>query len=146
MALLENIRVFMRVVELGSLSAGAGTFAVINCDFNIDSLPATDSIYAELDERYGGFGGHLLVACHDFESDWPTWEIHPHGDELVSLVAGDAELVIRTDEGDRSARLSNPGDFVVVPRNTWHTARVHAPTTMMFVTPGEGTENREAPP
>ncbi len=35
--------------------------------------------------------------------------------------------------------------FVVVPKNTWHTAKVHAPTMMLFVTPGEGTENRESP-
>lgn len=36
--------------------------------------------------------------------------------------------------------------FVVVPRGTWHTAKVHAATTMLFITPGEGTENRESPP
>ena len=28
---------------------------------------------------------------------------------------------------------------------TWHTARIHAPATMLFVTPGEGTENRGTP-
>ncbi len=27
-----------------------------------------------------------------------------------------------------------------------HTARVSSPAVMMFVTPGEGTENREEPP
>lgn len=124
----------------------ASTFAVMNRKFKIDSLPVSDSIYAQLDEQYDGFAGHLLVACHSFENDWSTWEIHPHGDELVSLIAGDVELVLRNEAGDQSVRLSNPGDFAVVPNGTWHTAKVHRAATMLFVTPGEGTENRELPP
>ena len=42
-------------------------------------------------------------------------------------------------------RLSTPSDFVIIPKGVWHTARVHAPTTMLFVTPGEGTKNAAAP-
>ena len=121
------------------------TFAVLKPSLQIDRLPVTPSIYTELDERYDGFAGHVLLACHHFEDDWPTWEIHPNGDELVCLVSGDTELVLRTDSGDRSVRLAEPGAFVVVPGGTWHTAKVHAPTTMLFATPGEGTENRETP-
>jgi hypothetical protein len=34
---------------------------------------------------------------------------------------------------------------VVVPRNTWHTARVSGTTRMLFITPGEGTEIRADP-
>ena len=121
------------------------TFVVMNNEFQVDELPVTDTVYAELDQRYGGFAGHLLIACHSFDGDWPTWEIHPHGDELVCLVSGDVEMILRTDGGDVVQRLTKPGAYVVVPADTWHTARVHAPTIMFFVTPGEGTENRETP-
>jgi quercetin dioxygenase-like cupin family protein len=38
--------------------------------------------------------------------------------------------------------LGEPGAFIVVPRGTWHTARISTPTSMLFVTPGQGTENR----
>ena len=34
---------------------------------------------------------------------------------------------------------------IVVPRNTWHTAKVSEPTQMLFVTPGQGTINAEHP-
>ena len=47
--------------------------------------------------------------------------------------------------GDETVRLNEPGTFVIVPKGTWHTARVNAPTTMLFVTPGQDTENREQP-
>jgi len=71
--------------------------------------------------------------------------VHPHGDEIVSLVSGNADMILRHDSEDHCVRLSMPGEFVIVPRGVWHTARVHEPTTMIFVTPGEGTENRENP-
>ena len=56
-----------------------------------------------------------------------------------------ATLMLRESAGDRRVELREPGDFVIVPRATWHSARVATPTTMLFATPGEGTENRERP-
>jgi quercetin dioxygenase-like cupin family protein len=38
--------------------------------------------------------------------------------------------------------LTEPGSFVIVPKGTWHTARIAKPTSMLFVTPGEGTQNK----
>lgn len=35
--------------------------------------------------------------------------------------------------------------FVIVPRGTWHTVRVHSPATLLFMRPGQDTENREQP-
>jgi mannose-6-phosphate isomerase-like protein (cupin superfamily) len=121
------------------------TFAVMSDAFDVDTLRVTDSIYAQLDERYNGFSGHLLIACHRFDSDWPTWEVHPKGDEIVCLLSGCAEMLLRTPEGDVTRRLDTPGEFVVVPRGSWHTTHVSEPTSMLFITPGEGTENRETP-
>ena len=48
--------------------------------------------------------------------------------------------------GPSGVRVSEPGTYVVVPKGAWHTARPHAATTMLFVTPGEGTLNAESPP
>jgi len=115
----------------------ASTFVVLNPKFNAESVAVSDSIYAELDECFDNFKGLLLVSSHRFEDDWPTWEVHRQGD---------AEFVMRQNGVDSTVRLNSPGAFVVVPRNTWHTAIIHAPSTMIFVTPGQGTENRELPP
>ena len=120
-------------------------FVVLNSSLEADAVAVTDSIYAELDEKYDGFAGCSLVAIHSFEGDWPTWEIHPAGDELVCLLSGSAGMVLALPEGDEHVRLHEPGSFVVVPKGTWHTARISEPTRMLFITPGEGTENREEP-
>jgi len=108
-------------------------------------VAVTPDPYERLERDYENFAGHLLVASHSFKEDWPTWEVHPAGDEFVILVSGDVDLVLAKKEGDEIVRMNKPGTFVIVPRNTWHTARVRRPSIMMFITPGEGTINSEEP-
>lgn len=122
------------------------SFVVVNRKLLADVVPVTDTIWSDLDDRYGDFAGHSLIASFSFDEDWPTWEIHPEGDEFVCLLRGDAEMILDTDDGEQRVRLNKPRSFVIVPKGTWHTAKVHAPTSMLFVTPGQGTENRDQPP
>ena len=103
------------------------------------------TFYPEIEAEFNGFAGHVLISQHQFAEDWPTWEVHPAGDEFVTLITGDITLVLWQDQQEHALRLRTPSDFVIIPRGVWHTARVHAPTTMLFVTPGEGTKNAAAP-
>ena len=121
------------------------SFVIVDSGFAADTIEVTDSLWAEIDERYGDFAGRTLISSFSFDSDWPTWEVHPAGDEIVCLLAGDSELVLALPDGDQSVRLNEPGSYAIVPKNTWHTARVKSPTTMLFITPGEGTLNAEQP-
>lgn len=124
----------------------ADTFAVLQPNLRIQAVSVTPTLYADLDSDYAGFKGHVLIAAHEFSEDWRTWERHPAGDEIVLLLSGKAELVLKTSAGDESLVLDAPGSYVVIPQDTWHTARVSQPTRMLFMTPGEGTENRAEPP
>mgnify|MGYP006288982691 CR=1 FL=1 len=121
------------------------TWAVLTPDRDLATVAVTADVYERLDGLFGGFEGHLLLAEHAFETDWPTWEIHPDGDELIVLLRGRGELVLREQGRDRTVALEKPGAFVRVPRRTWHTARIAEPTAMLFVTPGAGTRNAEHP-
>jgi uncharacterized cupin superfamily protein len=96
-------------------------------------------------ERYGTAHGEdgpegRLVAVHSFESDWPTWEVHPKGHELVYVISGKMTLVQEID-GDRRSVEMKAGDAAINPPGIWHTAKVSEPTTVLFVTAGEGTKN-----
>ena len=102
--------------------------------------------YQELDTEFNGFAGHTLVSCSRFDEPWPSWEMHPKGDEMVYLLSGDTDLVLLLDGREETVRIRIPGDYVAVPKGVWHTARPHGPTTMLFITPGEGTLNEEEPP
>ena len=123
----------------------AGTFVVLTPKQGAEPVAFSPETYAELDRRYDGFRGHSLVACHAFEGDWPSWEIHPAGDELVIHQAGSIDMVLWTRAGEETARLDTPGQCLVVPRGTWHTGRAAVGATLLFVTPGEGTVNAESP-
>jgi mannose-6-phosphate isomerase-like protein (cupin superfamily) len=118
------------------------TYAVLGPDLRVTPIPVTPGVYEELDARFAGFKSHVLVSLFAFDRDWPTWEIHPAGDEIVVLLSGRATLKLQTREGERQTVLSEAGSYFVVPRNTWHTAKTSEHTRMLFITPGEGTENR----
>lgn len=108
-------------------------------------LEVNESFWADLTSgKFDALGGGRLVSSFAFEDDWDAWERHPAGDELVFLVSGDLEFVLELPGGPASVRLQRPGACAVVPRDTWHTARVHAPSHAIFVTDGEGTEHRPA--
>ena len=101
------------------------------------------TLYERLNENYDGCKGCELVSCHEFDSDWPTWEIHPHGDEIVILLSGEVTFVLQLEAGDESILLDQDGSYVIVPKNVWHTARTKGNAKLLFITPGEGTENRD---
>jgi mannose-6-phosphate isomerase-like protein (cupin superfamily) len=118
------------------------TYVVMQPGFEAATVDVTPDTFTRLDRDFNGFRGCALVARFDFDSDWPTWEVHPRGDEIVVLLSGAAEMILDEADGKRSVKLARPGEFVIVPRGTWHTAHIATPTSMLFVTPGEGTQNR----
>jgi oxalate decarboxylase/phosphoglucose isomerase-like protein (cupin superfamily) len=83
-----------------------------------------------------------LMSAFTFSEPWRTWERHPAGQELVMLLSGSATLVLEEPGGARAVTLREAGQFVLVPANVWHTAITDEPTTMLFLTPGAGTEHR----
>ena len=68
--------------------------------------------------------------------------MHPNGDEFVFLISGKVESVMEHDGQEKVLSLEQSGSYVIIPRATWHTVRVRASSTMLFITPGEGTQNR----
>jgi mannose-6-phosphate isomerase-like protein (cupin superfamily) len=82
-----------------------------------------------------------LVSMYSFSSPWDSWEMHPHGDELVVCVAGEITLIQEVDGTPRSATLT-AGEAIVNPPGIWHTADVAAAATALFITAGQGTQVR----
>lgn len=120
-------------------------FVVLKPDLLLDQLPVSADLYQKLDEQYDGFRSHALISAHQFREDWPTWEKHPAGDEMVILLSGCARFILRQEQGDKTIELTEPGSFVVVPKDVWHTAKIEDQANMLFITPGEGTLNESSP-
>ena len=118
-------------------------FVVLSPDKNASVENFDEGMYARLDENYNNFRGHELVSCHEFEQDWGSWEIHPHGDEIVVLLSGRASFVLQLENGEKTVELDEAGKYVIVPRNVWHTAKTKEKTSMLFITPGEDTQHKQ---
>ena len=112
---------------------------------DVTNKEVSPTFYEELNADFGGFGGHALISKHDFDAPWGSWEMHPKGDEIVYLISGDVEFVLWDGNEETTVHVSEPGSYIVVPKGAWHTANRLKPTSMFFVTPGEGTEISEDP-
>lgn len=86
-----------------------------------------------------------MVSMQHMTADWPHWERHPAGDELLVLTSGEVDIILDEPDGERRVRLSDRAGFVV-PRGTWHRAEIVRPAEVLFVTEGAGTEHRPVSP
>ncbi len=121
-------------------------FAVIDSGLRLVPVTVGPTMYAELDRDFALFKRCILVSEHSFERDWDTWEMHPAGDELLYLLDGRVRLIFRRAGEDQVIDLTQRGTWAAVPKGTWHTAKVATFARLLFITPGEGTENTTEPP
>jgi uncharacterized cupin superfamily protein len=111
---------------------------------NVDTFEADQFWQGLAEGRYPQLDNGRVMTSYTFDANWPTWELHPEGDELVMLINGAVRLLLELDGGVQTLHLNKPGDFALVPRNVWHTAHTEETTTMLFLTSGKNTEHRPA--
>ena len=119
------------------------TYLHVQDGARIATVDAPDSFWPEL-----ASGAHpeldqgRLMSAFSFSGAWSSWERHPAGEELVMLLSGAVTLTLEEANGVRSVRLDATGAYVLIPPNTWHTASAESDSTLLFLTPGAGTEHR----
>lgn len=108
-----------------------------------ETIDVSDSFWAALSSgAMPELDQGRLMSAFSFSEPWATWERHPEGDELVMLLAGAVTVVLEVQGEEKPVALADPGAYVLVPRGVWHTARTSVHTTLLFLTPGAGTEHR----
>jgi mannose-6-phosphate isomerase-like protein (cupin superfamily) len=123
----------------------ATNFIVLDSKQMATEIPVTPGIYEELDAKFEQFKECLLVSEYTFSSDWPSWEMHPKGDETLYLLSGETTLLLYSDGVESQIEFNVPGSFVIIPKGAWHTALVKTNCTILFITPGEDTINGADP-
>ncbi len=83
-----------------------------------------------------------LVSMFTFTEDWPGWEMHPAGDEVVLCTAGSMTLHQEFPDGSTRTVTIGPGEYAINPPGVWHTADIAGAAAGVFITPGLGTEHR----
>ena len=119
------------------------TYVHVRDDGRSDAVPVSDSFWADLaGGKHAELSQGRLMTAFTFSQPWPTWERHPAGEELVMLLSGQATLTLQLADKEEDVVLDTPGAYVLVPPDTWHTAKTKVATTLLFLTPGAGTEHR----
>ena len=99
--------------------------------------------YMGYGERHDGDGAEgRLVSMHRFTESWPSWEMHPLGDEVVLCTAGQMTLIQEFPDGSTAIVTLGAGEYVINPPGVWHTADNDGEATALFITAGFGTEHR----
>lgn len=71
----------------------ANNFVILSDKFRAETIEVTEDLYQRLDQEYRDFAGHLLVSSYAFDDDWPTWEVHPAGDDQLVVTQSVVNLV-----------------------------------------------------
>ncbi|WP_421989505.1 cupin [Qipengyuania sp.] len=99
--------------------------------------------YEAYGQRHGADGREgRLVSQHTFTEGWPSWEMHPLGDEVVICIAGEMVLTQEFPGGRRESVTLTPGEYAINPPGVWHIADVEDEASAIFITAGEGTQHR----
>jgi mannose-6-phosphate isomerase-like protein (cupin superfamily) len=123
----------------------ATTCLRLRSDVSVEPLPLNAEFWPRLmSGQLGTFHNEYLVTTLGYDRNWPNWEMHPNGDEIVLLLEGRTTMVLELDGREQLVELSESASYVLVPRGTWHTARTTTSCRMLFITAGEGTQHRAA--
>lgn len=118
-------------------------FAKLQADGAAEVIAVNETFWQDLGSgKFGSFDKEYLLSTLQFDRDWPVWEMHPQGDEIAVLLSGAMDFVLEKKSGNRLISLKETGAWALIPKGLWHTARVHAASTILFITPGEGTLQR----
>jgi quercetin dioxygenase-like cupin family protein len=120
----------------------SSTYVVLGDNGDATPIAVSDRFFEQLESKVGDFKGKRLISHFTFDKDWEAWEMHPAGEEFVCLLSGRVDLLLEQDGVEHTVQLSTSGSYVLVPRGTWHTARVHTLSSMLFITPSQGTQTR----
>lgn len=122
----------------------ANTYVRLKPDASAEAIPVGENFWQDLSSgAFGSFENEFLVTTQSFAQNWPVWEMHPQGEEVIVLLSGSVDLVLEKKTGNKVVSLQQQGDWLMVPKGVWHTARVNTPTTVLFITAGEGTLHRQ---
>ncbi len=111
------------------------------------AIPQPDFIggpwYEGYGQRHDGDGAEgRLVSLFTFTGDWDSWEMHPHGDEVVLCISGTMTLHQEHADGTAATVTIGPGEYAINPPGCWHTADIAREAAAVFITAGLGTQHR----
>ncbi|MFE3060227.1 cupin [Nocardia sp. NPDC059239] len=108
-------------------------------------LLADGRLLTEQRRMQGDMDGWTVATFHvetDADVHGDLWEMHPAGDELVSVLTGSVRMYLRPETIGATEDLVRltAGHAYVVPRGRWHRLELDEPSDLMSIGPRRGTQ------
>ena len=116
------------------------TYVHLGTGPEVNTIDVTPEFWAAIDERTDLHTGRLITSFA-MDADWPTWEMHPAGQEIIYVTEGEVRFHL-DDGGATTDAIVTAPNYFVVPTGVWHTADALGPARLLVITWGEGTQNR----
>ena len=117
---------------------GIGATAIVQPEFT----NAMDWYDAYIDRHAADGAEGRLVTMYRFAENWPMWEMHPNGDEVVLCISGTMTMHQEMADGGTATAVIGPGEYAINPPGAWHTVDVDGEASALFITAGLGTQHR----
>ncbi len=117
------------------------TYLALDGKGEVIPMPVTPDFWMAIDSSPAA--SRSMIGVYPVETDWPHWEMHPEGAEILVLIDGELDMLLEEDGAQRVAPMA-AGTTLIVPAGAWHRALVRAPGRLLAVTYGPGTEHRPA--
>jgi mannose-6-phosphate isomerase-like protein (cupin superfamily) len=97
----------------------------------IRAAPSVEFLPVQLDGRQVG------VLSVDSPGVRDEWEMHPEQDELLYLLEGIIDVIVRPnlEASEEDTWRVRKGEACLIPQGLWHRQAVIAPCKMLFLTP-----------
>jgi mannose-6-phosphate isomerase-like protein (cupin superfamily) len=86
--------------------------------------------------------GNTMISASQGRGDWPRWEMHPNGAEVLVILEGEPRVFLEHPDGRLERLATRAGATVVVPKGAWHRAECDHPYKILYITYGPGTTHR----
>lgn len=127
------------------------TYLHLSAEERAPAMPGGDSFWGQLmsgnftDPRVEAVAdGGWLVTRFTHTGDWPHWERHPHGDEVLVCLSGSVRFLLEHEDGRQETVDLREGRTLVMPAGAWHRGLGEGPAEILAITAGRGTDHRPA--
>lgn len=112
----------------------------LSADGAASNIAIDEGFWGKIGDREELHEGRLMGAFRIID-DPDHWEAHPAGEEILFLISGSMDVVLKQDGKEHVVQLRDRG-ACIVPRGVWHRQVIHRPSEFVFVTPGKDTQRK----
>ena len=98
-------------------------YVEVNKDFTATIFAGGEAFWSRPPEEISTAHPGLMVVKFAYTENPPTREMHPHSDEIITLMEGELEFTLNPGREEKRVRV-RMGETVIIPKGTWHCVSV----------------------